>query len=447
MASIIGYTQTKTDELLAGKVDGDDDRLSDARTPTAHKTSHATGGSDALTPADIGAATAAQGDLALAPSIQAPKPARATWLSTFQSGHGWASHSATPIEDDATVYMMGAQSVCIPSGASAQKTGLSLDLTDRHLALWVRVEDLTKLTTGLLVYAGTSGLSSFYSWNVIANDPAPWFRAGEWAYVTLPWPSSTITGTPNRAAINTIRITHLTTGATAWVQGIGHAPDSPRWPNGLVTLTFDDGYTSNLEAAKLSMSPRGYTGTLFMIADRVGASGFMTAAEIVELGTRYGWDIEAHGLPNYTTLTDDELRVEFAKTKAWIASHGLGRGDHMAYPMGYSNDRVIGVAREFFATCRTIAGRQQETWPPAQAHRLRALTGISSYAGGVSLAATKAAIDKARANKSWLILVFHRITATPASPMDCTPADLEAICDYLTTTGVEVRTMADALLP
>lgn len=34
---------------------GNDSRLSDARTPTAHKTSHATGGSDALTAADIGA--------------------------------------------------------------------------------------------------------------------------------------------------------------------------------------------------------------------------------------------------------------------------------------------------------------------------------------------------------------------------------------------------------
>lgn len=49
--------QTGSVDLSAVYAATNDARLTDARTPTAHKTSHATGGSDALTAADIGAAS------------------------------------------------------------------------------------------------------------------------------------------------------------------------------------------------------------------------------------------------------------------------------------------------------------------------------------------------------------------------------------------------------
>lgn len=46
------------DQALAQKVDSNDSRLTDARTPKAHAASHGSGGSDPVTPAAIGAAAA-----------------------------------------------------------------------------------------------------------------------------------------------------------------------------------------------------------------------------------------------------------------------------------------------------------------------------------------------------------------------------------------------------
>jgi hypothetical protein len=56
VANAVAIEAEAREDADDGKVDTSDSRLSDARTPTAHASTHATAGSDALTPAAIGAA-------------------------------------------------------------------------------------------------------------------------------------------------------------------------------------------------------------------------------------------------------------------------------------------------------------------------------------------------------------------------------------------------------
>lgn len=96
---------------------GNDSRLTNSRTPTAHKTSHATGGSDAIAPADIGAATT--GDVTTV----------ANNLSTHASAMGAGGH----LDQQAAVADLALDPITPPADTPVDADALRDDLVSGAL--------------------------------------------------------------------------------------------------------------------------------------------------------------------------------------------------------------------------------------------------------------------------------------------------------------------------
>ena len=111
---------TGLQDALDAKVGDSDQRLSDARTPTAHKSTHGTGGTDEITPADIGAAEETHAHAAADRTSGVVAPAR---RGTGPAGAATVVH---------------AEGTCGPARGAA--TGVSVGppsrYTDRHTVLF-----------------------------------------------------------------------------------------------------------------------------------------------------------------------------------------------------------------------------------------------------------------------------------------------------------------------
>ncbi|HUS26852.1 MAG TPA: IPT/TIG domain-containing protein [Kofleriaceae bacterium] len=391
---------------------------------------------------------------------QASLPAAFTYECPWTTSSGRRSCGAAPArqtpEQTIAAWLSQQPMACATDGAATlsiqKQTGLpAVDFRDSDFKIWVKVENVDHLAS-LDVWLGDASLANAFKFKLRSSQGQQWMTDGDWVSFTVPWSPVGIVGAPNRAAITDVMIRAADDGASPVhvdVKGIAAvAQPMEHFPTGVVSFTFDDNWADGMVAAPLLAAHR-FAATEYAIIDTVGESDRASLADLRSL-QESGWEIAVHSYTDehhaerFPNVTATELEDDLVEARAWLMQNGFTGYDHCAYPGGSftgGKTDVLGLARRYFASCRTIYTTHHETFPPSDPQKLRTLY----VTNGVALTTVKQAIDNARQTHEWIILVFHRFNPMPTVTTEWSPADFAELVDYVAASGIKVQTVGDVL--
>jgi peptidoglycan/xylan/chitin deacetylase (PgdA/CDA1 family) len=116
--------------------------------------------------------------------------------------------------------------------------------------------------------------------------------------------------------------------------------------NGNVRLTFDDGNRSDVDVALPALLERGLTATFFVVALRIGESGYLDQEAIRDLA-RAGMRIGSHGFAHrdWRALNDDALMDELTVSRRRLEVVAGDSVSRAACPFGSYDRRVLAMLR------------------------------------------------------------------------------------------------------
>jgi uncharacterized repeat protein (TIGR02543 family) len=214
----------------------------------------------------------------------------------------------------------------------------------------------------------------------------------------------------------------------------------------LVTLTFDDGYETEYTNALPILQKYGMTSTQFDITDLIGASGYMTAAQLKTL-YQDGDEIASHTVThdNLTQETAAELSTEMTQSKTTLQTDTGESVTDFAYPYGLYNANVMKAAQTVYSSARGVESglnsKDNFNQYDLKVEDIYTTTTTAQVADWVA---------QAQATNTWLIFVYHGVDADTTSPIDgdiydVTPTQLTAEVAAIKASSVTVETLGKAL--
>ena len=209
-------------------------------------------------------------------------------------------------------------------------------------------------------------------------------------------------------------------------------------PEGMVTVTFDDGWESISNAVPL-LTHYDIRTTQYIISAIADSHlpEYMSFASIEKL-KKAGHEIGSHSLRhcNQTKLNPQELQDNAAASKELLEAKGLGPVRSFAYPLGQYNELTQAVFERRFTYIRTSdAGYNDRYFDAANIHSM----GIKDDTSDEEF---KAWLDYAKVHKQWLVLVYHRVNES--GPYNVTSNQLERQLLMIKESGLKTLPLSEA---
>lgn len=210
---------------------------------------------------------------------------------------------------------------------------------------------------------------------------------------------------------------------------------------GMVTLTFDDGWEENIDTAIPLMDQYGYKSNQFYATTFIQNSDEEDPIGTINAIKNKGHEMGSHTIthPDLTTLSGTQLIKELRDSKSYLQSVLGVPINYFATPYGAYNTPVLAEISKHYTVHRTVdAGYNSKD--NFDQTRLK----VQNVLNTTSAAEVQQWVDKAYEERTWLILVLHRVANDPG-PYDTTPALFKQQLQVLQAKGIPVVTITQAL--
>jgi peptidoglycan/xylan/chitin deacetylase (PgdA/CDA1 family) len=237
-------------------------------------------------------------------------------------------------------------------------------------------------------------------------------------------------------------------------QGQQVGPSTARFDKGMVTISFDDGWESQVTTALPRLQSRGWKGTFYLVPGWFGTKKdnepFMTADEAQQL-VAAGQEIGDHTVDHQTLTYLDEPSIwhEMSDCRDSLSSLLSIPSESIvsfATPHGAYNDTVISDSRKLFSSHRTgLPYLNTATTDPQLLGGFLINISNVNYPGRRP-ADIAALIDETREQRLWLILVYHGVIDGPLFRNTDQPVALfDQALDEIAQNGLEVVTIGEGV--